>query len=106
MSGPSAAALMAALTSSAVVSRPASKVRSVAEPVGTGTRKAKPSSLPLSSGSTSPIALAAPVDVGTMFERGGAGAAQVLVRAVLQVLVLGVGVDGRHQALDDARTRR
>ncbi len=35
-------------------------------------------------------------------QRGRAGAAQVLVRAVLQVLVLGVGVDGGHQALDDA----
>ena len=41
-------------------------VRSVAEPVGIGTRSAKPSSLPLSSGSTRPIALAAPVEVGTM----------------------------------------
>ena len=37
---PSAAAFIAALTSSTVVSRPASKVRSVAEPVGTGTRSA------------------------------------------------------------------
>ncbi len=39
----------------------------MAEPVGIGTRSAKPSSLPLSSGSTRPIALAAPVEVGTMF---------------------------------------
>src|SRR6476469_9103673 len=65
LSGPSAAAFMTALTSSTVVSRPASKVRSVAEPVGTGTRRAYPSSLPLSWGSTRPMALAAPVDVGT-----------------------------------------
>src|SRR4051794_19472542 len=33
---------------------------------------------------------------------GGAGPAEVLVRAVLQVLVLRVGVDGRHQAALDA----
>ena len=66
-SGPSAAAFTAWLTSSTLVSRPAVKVRSVAEPVGTGTRSAYPSSLPFSSGSTRPIALAAPVEVGTMF---------------------------------------
>src|SRR5919112_202374 len=57
---------MAALTPSTLVSRDTLTVRSVAEPVGTGTRIAYPSSLPLSSGSTRPIALAAPVDVGTM----------------------------------------
>src|SRR4051794_38381765 len=34
-------------------------------------------------------------------QRGGAGTAQVLVRAVLQVLVLRVRVDGRHQAALD-----
>src|SRR3954454_20135971 len=34
--------------------------RAVIEPVGTGTRRAAPSSLPLSSGSTRPIARAAP----------------------------------------------
>ena len=47
------------------VSRAASKVRSVADPVGTGTRIAYPSSFPFSSASTSPMAFAAPVDVGT-----------------------------------------
>jgi hypothetical protein len=36
----SAAAFIAALTSSTLVSRPTSIVRSVAEPVGTGTRSA------------------------------------------------------------------
>src|ERR1043165_63610 len=61
------AALIAALTSSTDVSFLAWKVRSVAEPVGIGTRSAKPSSLPLSSGSTRLTALAAPVEVGTMF---------------------------------------
>jgi hypothetical protein len=39
-------------------------------------------------------------------EGGGAGATQVLVRAVLQVLVAGVGVDRGHEALDDAEARR
>ena len=48
------------------------------------------------------MALAAPVDVGHDVERGGAGATQILVRPVLQVLVLGVGVDGGHQTFDDA----
>jgi hypothetical protein len=42
------------------------------------------------------MALAAPVEVGTTLS-----AAQVLVRAVLQVLVLRVGVDGGHQTLLD-----
>ena len=37
-----------------------------------------------------------------MLSAAGAGTAQVAVRAVEQVLVAGVGVDGRHQALDDA----
>src|SRR2546430_197667 len=67
LSAPSDAAFIAWLISSTVVSRPAVKVRSTADPVGTGTRSAYPSSLPFSSGSTSPIALAAPVEVGTMF---------------------------------------
>ena len=35
-------------------------------------------------------------------DRGGAGAAQVLVRRVLEVLIGRVGVDRRHQALLDA----
>src|SRR5665648_902142 len=65
LSSPSAAAFIAALTSSAVTLRPGMKVRSVAEPVGTGTRMAKPSSLPLRLGSTRETALAAPVVVGT-----------------------------------------
>ena len=60
----SAAAFIAALTSSFVTSRSSSAVRSTTEPSGDGMRIEKPSSLPLSSGSTSPIALAAPVEVG------------------------------------------
>jgi len=66
-SGPSAAALKASLSSSTLVSRAASKVRSTSEPVITGARTAKPVSLPLSSGSTRPTALAAPLDVGMRF---------------------------------------
>jgi hypothetical protein len=38
--------------------------RSTTDTLGVGTRIAKPSSLPLSSGSTRPTALAAPVEVG------------------------------------------
>ena len=38
----------------------------VVEPVGTGTRCAEPINLPFNSGITKPIALAAPVELGTM----------------------------------------
>ena len=48
------------------------------------------------------MAFAAPVLVGMIDQRGGAGATQVAVRTVEQVLVRGVGVDRGHQALDDA----
>ena len=63
-SEPRAAFWKAPLTSSAVTSRPSVTTKSVSEPVGTGARTATPSTFPLSSGSTSPIARAAPVDVG------------------------------------------
>src|SRR5215471_18461414 len=43
------------------------QVTSVSEPVIVGTRCAEPSSLPFRLGSTRPIALAAPVLLGTMF---------------------------------------
>src|SRR4051794_38873208 len=67
-SGPeSARPAMASLISSTVVSRLAVNTRSTTEPVGTGARTEMPLSLPLSSGMTRPIALAAPVDVGTRF---------------------------------------
>jgi hypothetical protein len=52
------------LTSSTVVSRLTWQTRSVTEPVGTGARIDIPSTLPLSSGRTTPIARAAPVEVG------------------------------------------
>ena len=64
MSAPFAAAFIAALISAAVASLASSTVRSVADPVGTGTRIAYPSSLPFSSGITREIAFAAPVNNG------------------------------------------
>src|SRR4051812_43674188 len=67
LSWPCAAFRNASLTSSLVTSRSRSITRSVTEPVGTGTRIAMPSSLPLSCGMTSAVALAAPVVVGMMF---------------------------------------
>ena len=63
-SGPSAAALNAALTSSFDVFLSTTTARSTTETFGVGTRIAMPSSLPFSSGSTSPTAIAAPVVVG------------------------------------------
>ena len=59
-----AAFLIASLISSLVVARLATNLRSTTETFGVGTRIAEPSSLPLSSGSTRPTALAAPVVVG------------------------------------------
>ena len=56
----------AALTSSTVTSRRRMPTKSVIEPSGTGTRSAVPSSLPFIASSTSPVARAAPVDVGMM----------------------------------------
>ena len=64
MSGPCAAALSAALISSALVSRLGTKVRSTMLTFIVGTRIATPSSRPFSSGRTRPTALAAPVEVG------------------------------------------
>ncbi len=58
------AASNAALISSTLTSRERIADRSVMEPVGTGTRSDVPLSLPASSGSTRPIALAAPVLLG------------------------------------------
>src|SRR6202453_1552855 len=62
--GPSAAALRASLIDSLVTGVFDVKVRSTTETLGVGTRMAKPSSLPLSSGTTRCRALGAPVDVG------------------------------------------
>src|ERR1700712_1288063 len=63
-SGPAAAALMALLISSTLVVRAAQNFRSTSDTLGVGTRTEMPSSLPFSSGSTRPTALAAPVEVG------------------------------------------
>src|SRR5215510_1841799 len=59
-----AACLTAALTSSTLVARFATNARSTIETLIVGTRIAKPSSLPFSSGRTRPTAEAAPVLVG------------------------------------------
>ena len=61
---PAAALRMASLISSTVVARRVATLRSMTETLGVGTRMETPSSLPLSSGRTSPTALAAPVEVG------------------------------------------
>ncbi len=66
LSGPAAAALKAAFTASTVVGFSVTTTRSVSETSGVGTRTAMPSILPLSSGITSAVALAAPVVVGMM----------------------------------------
>jgi len=64
-SGPlSLAAFSAPLSSSTLVGRSHSTVRSTTEPVGTGARTANPFSRPCSAGITRPMALAAPVDAG------------------------------------------
>src|SRR6266850_6327387 len=65
-SGPAAALRNASLISSTVVGRETSAVKSTTLTVGVGTRRLKPSNLPLRSGMTSASALAAPVDVGMM----------------------------------------
>ncbi len=65
--GPSAAALNAAFTSSRVTSLFSVQTKSVIDPVGVGTLYEFPFSFPLSSGMTTPMAFAAPVDVGMMF---------------------------------------
>mmetsp|Transcript_58930 Transcript_58930/g.120636 ORF Transcript_58930/g.120636 Transcript_58930/m.120636 type:complete len:263 (-) Transcript_58930:170-958(-) len=66
-SGPSDAALSKPLTSSAVVVLPTLNTQSVMDPLHNGTRTARPLSFPLSSGNTSAIAVALPVEVGERF---------------------------------------
>ena len=67
-----------------------------------GTRIEKPSSFPLSSGSTSPTRQRGAGRRRNHRQCGGARAAQVLVRQVEQLLIVRVGVDGRHPPLLDA----
>jgi len=64
LSAPSDAAFTASLISATLVARAATKLRSTTDTLMVGTRIAKPSSLPLSSGKTRPTAAAAPVLVG------------------------------------------
>ena len=52
------------MTSSTVVGRATSKTQSVSDALSSGTRTARPSSLPCSSGKIRPIAVAEPVVVG------------------------------------------
>ena len=74
MSGPAlAASRKASLTSSAVVAFSTTQVSATTETSGVGTRSDTPSILPFTSGSTSDVALAAPVVVG-MIESAAARA--------------------------------
>ena len=100
--GPAAASRNASLSSSTRRVAATVAVKSTTLTVGVGTRRLKPSNLPLSSGMTRASALAAPVVVGMMFCAGAARAAQVLVRDVEDALVVGVAVDRVHQPLLDA----
>ena len=68
LSLPAASSRNAALTSSAVTFLEVCTTRSTTDTFGVGTRSAMPLSLPLSCGKTSATALAAPVEVGTMFK--------------------------------------
>src|SRR3984885_12539559 len=84
----SAARLIAVLISSLEVARLATNLKSITDTFGVGTRIAVPSSRPASSGSTSPTALAAPVEV--------------LMHLIERRLVIGVGMHRRHKAFVDA----
>ena len=64
--GPAAAARKAAFSSSTEASFSSSAVKSTTDTVGDGTRRLKPSNLPLRSGMTRASAFAAPVVVGMM----------------------------------------
>src|SRR6266571_4165377 len=64
-----AACLNAPFTSSMVVRRSTSAASSTIDTSGVGTRSEMPSILPFTSGSTNPVAFAAPVVVGMMLSR-------------------------------------
>src|SRR6185295_11496908 len=84
LSGPEAAAcLNAAFTASAVVAFSTSATSSTIETSGVGTRSEMPSIFPFTSGITRPVAFAA----------------QVLVRQIENLLVVGVAVHGGHEAV-------
>ena len=101
-SGPSSAASRnAALISSTLVARSASTVRSTSEPVGVGDADREAGQATFEFGDHEPERLRRAGRGRNQVERGRAGAAQVLVRPVEQVLVGGVGVDRGHQAVAD-----
>ena len=92
------------MTSSAVGSAPTWTTRSTIEPVGTGARIDMPSTLPLSSGSTTPIARAAPVEVGMRLIAAARARRRSLCGRSSDLLVVRVRVDRRHEAaLDPVR---
>ena len=72
----------------------------VMEPEATGTRCAEPISLPASSGITRPMALAAPVLLGTDVDRAGSCAAEISfsMRSVQDHLITGVCVNRSHKS--------
>ena len=78
-------------------------VRSTRETTGTGTRIAVPSSLPLSCGITSPIAAAAPVEVGIILRFAARALREITVIIVVQVLVVGVGMNCGHEPAFDPK---
>src|SRR6266566_3995340 len=87
LSAPAAACLKASFTSSLLVSLRSVATKSTTETVTVGTRSDMPSKRPLSSGIT----------------RASARAAQVAVHLVENALVVGIGVDGIHQAFFNAK---
>src|SRR6516165_6742264 len=95
----SAARLTAPLTSSLLVARLATNLKSITETFGVGTRIDTPSSRPASSGRTRPTAFAAPVEVGIMFS--AAGAIHIFMYLIERGLVIGVRVHRCHKPLVD-----
>ena len=71
------------------------------ETFGVGTLNAIPFNLPFNCGKTNATALAAPVEVGTMFNASGRARLKSLCEAS-KSLVTSVGVSGGHGTLDDA----
>lgn len=95
---PSAAWFRYAFTSVAVVFFSVTAIRSTTETSGVGTRIAARLSSPAISGMTSPIASAAPVLVGIMFNAAALVRAQILVREIENRLIVRVAMDGCHPA--------
>src|SRR5439155_15104144 len=100
--GPFAAAFKAAFTDCTLTGLPVVTVRSTRGTSGVGTRIAMPSSFPLSSGKTRPMAFAAPGD-GGIIDNAAARAAKIGMRQVEKFLIVCVRVDCRHQTALDAQ---